>query len=195
MLRVGITGGIGTGKSTISRIFELLGVPVYDADSKAKWLMANSPMLKTSIIALFGEESYQGDEVNREYLAEAVFSNEKSLNKLNALVHPAVAADFTTWCANKETNYVLKEAALLIESGSYRELDKLIVVAAPDQLRISRVLARDRQRSREQINQIINKQIEPGKAKSYADFIIHNDESNLIIPQVLSIHQKIMIKG
>jgi len=195
MLRIGITGGIGTGKSTIGRIFELLGIPVYDADSQAKKLMVNNSALKKSIINVFGKDSYLGDELNREYLGEKIFKDEKRVNQLNALVHPAVALDFKYWCSDKELKYVIKEAALLFETGSYQDLDFTILVVAPEDLRINRIKKRDPQRSKELIQNIIDNQIDVEKAKSYADFIIFNDETHMIIPQVLTIHDRIIKKG
>lgn len=188
---VGITGGIGAGKSTITEIFKLLGVPVYDADSKAKNLMINDKELVQRIIQLFGEESYHNGDLNRKYLAERVFSSENETARLNALVHPAVARDFKSWSDQQSSVYILKEAALLFESGSYKELEKVILVSAPEELRISRVQKRDPQRSLGQIKNIIERQMDQVEALTQADEVIYNDESNLLIPQVIAIDKKI----
>ena len=192
---VGITGGIGAGKSTVSRIFKLLGIPVYDADSRAKALMSESPALSQAIIKEFGPRAYRQGHLNRQYLAEKVFTDEKLVAKLNALVHPAVADDFSTWYQHQHTAYVLKEAALLFETGSYQSLDATILVTCPLETRIARVQQRDPQRSSEQINNIMARQIPVAAAKKLADYIIYNDEKTMLIPQVLTLHNKLRQKA
>jgi dephospho-CoA kinase len=190
---VGITGGIGAGKTLVSSIFSLLSVPVYNADDRAKWLMINNLPLKLKISEAFGHAAYFEDgRLNRQYLAEIVFSDPKKTAVINGLVHPAVAKDFMTWAHNQQTRFVLKEAALLFEAGSNKGLDYIIHVTAPEALRIKRVSARDPQRGTDQIRHIIAKQFSDKKKNMLADFIITNDESVLVIPQVLKIHQKIM---
>jgi dephospho-CoA kinase len=190
-LQVGITGGIGSGKSTVSEIFACLGVPVYDADSRAKNLMNTNAKLMEQIKSEFGDQAYEkSGQVNRKYLAEHVFGFPERLEKLNSLVHPQVAEDFSEWAdANKSSSYVLKEAALLYESGSARNLNKIIAVVAPDRIRISRVMKRDN-RSETEIKNIIDRQLSQDKIRALADFVIVNDESSLIIPQVLELHKK-----
>lgn len=191
-LLIGITGGIGAGKSTVARVFALLGIPIYYADDRAKWLMGNAPELKQQIIAAFGEESYLPEgSLNRSFLAEQVFSNPEKTTVINGLVHPAVKADFESWAEKQDSPYVLKEAALLVETGSYKELDKLITVTAPQEVRISRVLQRDPQRSREQVLSIMDKQSSDSKKNKLADFIVTNTEDRLLIPQVLRIHEQL----
>ena len=182
---VGITGGIGTGKSLVSRIFQILGAPVYDADSRAKWLMENDRDLTEQIKARFGQQAFLEKKLNRLYLAKTVFNNQLALKALNALVHPAVALDFESWAAEQNTSYVIKEAALLIESGSYNNLDSLIVVTAPESLRFQRVLARDPHRSAEDLQAIIDKQLADTEKIAKANHVIINDESSLIIPEVI----------
>ena len=189
LLRIGITGGIGSGKSTVARIFSLLGVPVYNADERAKWLMVHDENLISNIITQFGQDSYIDGQLNRQYLAEKVFKDELLVEKLNTLVHPAVASDFADWSSNYSSGYVLKEAALLFETGSYNELDATILVASPIELRIKRIEKRDPQRSREQIENIISRQIAIDEALSLADYVIDNDDSKLLIPQVLGLHR------
>ena len=195
LLRIGITGGIGSGKSTVAHIFSLLGVPVYNADDRAKWLMVNDDSLVSSIITEFGSDSYIDGQLNRQYLAEKVFKDEDLVKKLNALVHPAVASDFAGWSSEYNSGYVLKEAALLFETGSYLELDATILITAPFELRIKRIQNRDPQRSIEQIENIIARQIDVAKAKTLASYAIDNNESKLIIPQVLRVHNTIQKKG
>jgi len=194
LLRIGITGGIGSGKSTVARIFSLLGVPVYNADERAKWLMVHDENLISNIITQFGQDSYIDGQLNRQYLAEKVFKDELLVEKLNTLVHPAVASDFADWSSNYSSGYVLKEAALLFETGSYNELDATILVASPIELRIKRIEKRDPQRSREQIENIISRQIAIDEALSLADYVIDNDDSKLLIPQVLGLHRLTITK-
>ncbi len=189
-LQIGVTGGIGAGKSLICAIFARLGVPVYDADHHAKALMTTDGILISQIKKEFGDLAYHPDGVlNRSYLADHVFHDEEKLEKLNSLVHPRVAVDYAGWVdRHKRSPYVLKEAALLFESGSYRLLDKIIVVSAPVSIRQARVLKRDPHRSVEQFKGIVEKQMPEAEKLSRADYIIMNDESALVIPQVLRLH-------
>ena len=190
--KVGITGGIGAGKSIISKIFKLLGIPVYDADSRAKWLMNHESGLKKEIINLFGAEAYTSEGLNRTFIAKQTFNNQSKLEQLNALVHPAVGKDYVDWEKEQKSPYTLKEAALLFEAGSFKDLDLIIVVSAPEELRIERVLKRDTHRTREDIKAIISKQWPQREKEEKANFVIENDGSSLIIPQVLKIHEKIL---
>jgi dephospho-CoA kinase len=192
-LRVGLTGGIGTGKSTVARIFRLLGVPVYDADSMAKRLMEEEEELITAIKMEFGSNSYKDGKLNRQFLAEKVFNNEVLLKKLNAIVHPFVAVHFGNWTNQFGDQFILKEAALLFETGSYHELDHVILVQSPLETRVERIKNRDPQRSSKQILSIIESQIPVEEASSMADFIINNDELHMLIPQVLQL-QKMLVK-
>jgi dephospho-CoA kinase len=192
-LLVGITGGIGAGKSTVARIFHLLSIPIYSADDRAKWLMEHDEDLKHRIIQSFGKNSYNEVGVlNREFVAQEIFSNKENTKKINGLVHPAVKVDFMDWASHQHSPYVLKEAALLFESGSFQDLDKIIHVSSPLKLRISRVLIRDPKRTQEQVNEIIDRQFTDEKKNSMADFIIKNTENKMIIPQVLEIHDKLL---
>ena len=194
-LRVGITGGIGTGKSTVSFIFKLLGVPVYDADTMAKSLMEDDVELITNIKKEFGDESFSGDKLNRQYLTEKVFGNEPLLAKLNAMVHPAVAKHFTGWAAQYSSAFIIKEAALLFETGSYHALDYVILVLSPLEIRINRVKKRDPQRSSDQILSIIERQMPVDEAMELADFVIYNDESHMLIPQVRQLQNELKKKA
>lgn len=189
-LLIGLTGGIGSGKSTIARIFQILGIPTYFADDRAKWLMANEPDLIQVIKATFGQEAYLEDgSVNRVFLSKEVFSDPEKVKKINSLVHPAVAKDFSSWAAKQTSPYVLKEAALIFETGSFKDLDYVINVSSPLKVRIARVLMRDSHRSEEQVNQIINQQMPDETKNEMADFIIKNVDNKLLIPQVLKIHE------
>ena len=140
---VGLTGGIGSGKSTIAKEFAALGIAVFNSDEQAKVLIANNAQVKERIIATFGEEAYQNGEYNRAYIAQIVFNNPKKLGILNGIVHPALAKYFKQWAKKQTSPYVVKEAAILFESGSYKDCDYIITVTAPEQLRIARVMARD----------------------------------------------------
>jgi len=190
-IQIGITGGIGSGKSLICRIFNVLGVPVYDADSRAKKLMTTDGILINQIKKEFGSLCYNDSGVlNRELLSKTVFNNPEKLTLLNSLVHPRVAIDYDQWMLeHSETKYCLKEAALLFEAGSYQVLDKIIVVTAPDELRIKRVLQRDPQRDRTEVEKIIKNQMPQEEKMKKADFVIKNDETELVVPQVLKLHE------
>ena len=191
-IQIGITGGIGSGKSLVCKIFGVLGVPAYDADSRAKNLMTTDGILIDQIKKEFGSLSYDvKGGLNREFLSATVFSKQDKLKQLNALVHPRVAVDYKQWVeAHAGNKYVLKEAALLFESGSYRELDKIILVTAPKEIRIERVLARDNHRTKEDVEKIIRNQISEEEKEAKANFIIRNNESELIVPQVLNLHRR-----
>ena len=192
MLKVGITGGIGSGKSSVCKIFEVLGVPVYYADDRAKALMIHNNELVAGIKAHFGEEAYKNGQLDRTYLADQVFNNKKALAALNGLVHPAVAKDAALW--HKEhlsAPYTLKEAALLFEAGSYKQLDKIIVVTAPKAVRIARVMQRDGVTA-EQVEARMNNQWTEEQKVALADYIITNDGQHELIDQVLQLHKELL---
>ena len=170
---VGITGGIGSGKSTIAAYFNSeFDIPVYYADAEAKALM-NTESLKKAITALLGEEAYQEGQLDRKYVASKVFNDDQLLEQLNDIVHPAVATHFKSWCQAQNAPYVLKEAAILFENGTADALDAVILITAPKQLRIDRVLKRD-QTTPEDIEKRINKQWDDAKKIPLADFVIEN---------------------
>lgn len=193
-LRVGVTGGIGSGKSTVCRIFQSLGVPVYDADTWAKWLIEHDPEVKSGILQLFGTEAYDASGAyQRAWVAGIVFQDACKLAALNALVHPAVECHSSAWHNEQAQNgapYTIKEAALMIESGSYRHLDYLIVVSAPESVRIERVMRRDGA-TEEQVRARISKQMPEAERLKHADWVIHNDGQQLLIPQVWQAHRKL----
>jgi dephospho-CoA kinase len=189
-LQVGITGGIGSGKSTVAKVFAALGVPVYDADSRAKLLMSSDPVLIDQIKKEFGDAAYADGQLNRKYLASQVFGNPERLKKLNSLVHPRVADDYSAWVqshANKK--YVLKEAALLFETGSASQLDTIVVVTAPEALRIKRVMQRDG-RTEVEVMKIISEQWPQEKLLALAQHEIRNDETVAVVPQVMRLHSE-----
>lgn len=187
MIKIGITGGIGSGKSTVCRIFQVLGIPIYNADNEAKYLMSNDKALKSSIINLLGSESYKNNHLNREFIASKVFKDKDLLKKLNALVHPAVKNDFIKWSEKQIAPYVIYEAALMIESGSYKLLDKVIVVTAPLEQRIARVCERDKVHQ-EKVLARINNQLSQEEMLKYADHVITNDGKTSLISQVFELH-------
>jgi dephospho-CoA kinase len=193
-LQIGITGGIGSGKSLVCKIFERLGVPVYDADSHAKRLMTTDGILVSQIKKEFGDLAYDAKgNLNRKYLGDNVFHNEKKLATLNGLVHPRVGADYREWVSrNGGFHYVIKEAALLFEANTHQTLHKIIVVSAPEPLRIQRVLKRDPHRTVEQLKGIVEKQMPESEKLKRADYFIVNDETQLVVPQVLKLHQTFM---
>jgi dephospho-CoA kinase len=191
-LSIGITGGIGSGKTLISRIFRNLGIPVYYSDERARYLMNYEENLIMEIRKTFGPDSFLKGTLNREYLAKEVFGHKEKLEQLNQLVHPAVQQDFSIWqTRQKHAPYSLKEAALLFETGSYRELDRTILVIAPENLRIERILLRDPHRSDADVKKIIASQMADEDKRKLADYIILNDENKLVIPQVIKIHKSL----
>lgn len=190
MLKVGITGNIGSGKTTVSKIFEVLGIPVFYADDAAKNVMVNDPVLIDAIKGTFGKISYFDDgTLNRKHIAAIVFNNEAELDKLNAIVHPATFRAFDNWLPkHQNAPYILKEAALLFESNSYKMCDKTIMVAAPLEMRIKRVMLRDGLPEEEILKREARQFTEEKKLK-LADYSINNNEKELVIPQVLRLHK------
>ena len=192
-LQIGVTGGIGAGKSLVCQIFQALGIPMYNADQRAKWLMNHHQTLIAEIKQHFGKEAYLPDEsLNRKYLSEKVFSNETLLKQLNALVHPKVEEDYQQWVLQQMAPYIVKEAALLIEAGSYKTLDYLITVNAPETVRLRRVLLRDTHRSAQEVQAIMRKQLSDHERAAKADFVIVNDDKSLIVSKILQLHQRFL---
>ena len=189
MLRIGLTGGIGSGKTTIARIFETLGIPVYYADDAAKKLMNTNADLKKYILKHFGEDSYKNNELDRKYLAAIVFNNKEKLELLNSLTHPVTLRDSDNWMNQQTSPYSIKEAALLFESGAEEQLDYVIGVYAPQHIRIKRVMDRDGISAAEVMKRI-SRQIEEERKMKRCDFVITNNEQQFVIPQVLELHEK-----
>ncbi|WP_371135197.1 dephospho-CoA kinase [Daejeonella sp.] len=193
MLKIGITGGIGSGKTTVCKVFELLNVPVFYADDVAKSIMHTDQALKSGILDAFGANSYTSKgELNRTYISSIVFNDKLELEKLNALVHPAVFRAFDTWVSgHKNAPYVIKEAALLYESDAYKMCNQSILVISPIETRISRVKARDGISS-EDIQLRMDRQFSDEQKMKYADHILNNDEKQLLIPQIIELHQQFL---
>lgn len=191
MLKIGLTGGIGSGKSTVARIFETLGIPVYYSDGAAKRLMNEDPVLKQQITAHFGAAAYNQGILDRQYLSRQVFNDREKLALLNSFVHPATIEDAKRWMARQNTAYAIKEAALIFESGSQRDLDYVIGVYAPEPLRIQRAMERD-SISRDQVISRMKNQMEEEKKMGLCDFVIVNDGQKAVLPQVLALHRKFL---
>jgi len=191
MLKVGITGGIGSGKSLVAEMFKVLGIPVLQTDTVAKFLMDNDEALKAAIIARFGEEVYQNGRLNRPFLSSLVFNDTEKLNALNALVHPATVAYGRQWFAEQNAPYAIKEAAIFFESGTYTEIDKMIGIYAPVEIRLQRAMERDHVSETEVKKRMANQMDEDEKMKR-CDYIIINDGTKSIIDQVLQLHEKLV---
>src|SRR5215210_3515588 len=191
MLKIGLTGGIGSGKSVVANIFKVLGIPVFDADTEAKLIMEKDEQLALSIQKLFGEEAYTDKKLNRKYLANIVFDDPDKLEQLNSLVHPAAIHAANTWMNLQTTPYVVKEAALLFESKSASQLDFIIGVYAQKTLRIKRVMERDNATA-EKVVARMSRQIDEEEKMKLCDFIVVNNEEQLVIPQVLQLHEKLL---
>jgi dephospho-CoA kinase len=193
MLKVGLTGGIGSGKSTVAGIFEVLGIPVAYADREAQRIMAEDKVLRQQIIDHFGPEAYAGGQLNRPYLSAQVFSDKEKLALLNSLVHPATIAAGEKWMEQQKDHapYAIREAALIFESDAVRYMDFIIGVYAPPALRVHRVLQRDKL-SREQILQRMRNQIDEDIKMRLCDAVIYNDEQHPVIPQVLELHERLL---
>ncbi len=191
-LRVGITGGIGSGKTTVCRIFEVLEIPVYYADERAKWLMTHDPAVVAQLKALFGPDAYDaGGNLQRAYIAQIVFNDPDKLSQLNTIVHPAVGEDAKKWMqAQQNVPYTLREAALIFETGIDRQLDYVIVVTAPEALRVQRVVERDRT-APEAVKARIAQQMPEAEKVRRADFVIINDGQQSLIRQVLAVHREL----
>ena len=189
---IGITGGIGSGKSTVSEIFKHLGYKIYNSDLRAKELI-KEPDIKDKLVKAFGDKILKNDTLDKELLSEIIFENKSARKKINSIVHPEVKKDFKNWVKENSNNKILfKESALLIESETYKELDKIILIIADKGLRVSRVLARDKNRSKKEIDAIIDNQIDEKEATKQADIIIENDQKNMLLPKVIKCLDKLL---
>ena len=192
-MKVGITGGIGSGKSTVAKVFEVLGIPVYYADAAAKRLMNKNESLITRLKKEFGDETYVDRILNRKYLSGLVFKNEQKMALLNSIVHPVTLRDSDEWMLQQTTPYALKEAALIFESGANKQLDCVIGVYAPAPLRQQRILERDHA-TVEEIKARMENQMDEEEKMRLCDYVITNDEQELVVPQVIQIHQELIAK-
>jgi len=190
MIKIGVTGGIGSGKSIVCKVFECLGVSIYNADQRAKALMQQDESVVSQIKAAFGAASYKDGRLNRDYLAEKVFNDQEQLKTLNAIVHPAVGRDFESWAMEQAPPYVIKEAALIFESQSHQSLNHVICVSAPESLRVHRVLMRDAYRTKAEIQNIMSNQLPESEKVNMADYVIINDDQQMVVPQILKIHHQ-----
>ncbi|MDZ4796419.1 MAG: dephospho-CoA kinase [Bacteroidota bacterium] len=189
MIKIGLTGGIGSGKTTVAKVFETLGIPVFYADDRAKHLMNTDPSLKALVMEHFGKEAYKNEELDRKFLASIVFNNKEKLALLNSLTHPATIRDAEEWMSRQISLYTIKEAALLFESGAAEQLDHIIGVYAPQDIRIKRVMQRD-QLPVEEIMKRISRQMDEEMKMKRCDFVITNNDQQLVIPQVLELHKR-----
>jgi dephospho-CoA kinase len=191
MLKIGLTGGMGSGKTTVSKIFSILGIPVFYADEAAKTIMNENAALKKGIINLFGKEAYTNDILNRKYISGIVFNDKFKLEQLNALVHPVTIAAADEWANAQSSAYIIKEAALMFESPAAANLDYIIGVYAPQHLRLQRVMDRDNV-LREAVLARMNNQLDETIKMKLCDFVIINDEQTAVLPQVLELHKKFL---
>ena len=187
MKRIGLTGNIGSGKTTVASCFEILGIAVFNADKQAKLLMNKDVNLKQSLIAEFGKEVFLNNELNRKYLSKLAFNDDLVLKRLNALVHPVVQEAFEKWSIQQSGAYVIKEAAILFESNTYQSLDAIICISCPEEIRLKRILKRD-DLSEKDLRQRMSHQWAEEKKISLSDYVITNDDSSLVMPQILSVH-------
>jgi dephospho-CoA kinase len=192
LLKLGLTGGIGSGKSTVAHVFEVLGIPVYYADDVAKEIMNTDEELKQQLILHFGHDAYEADKLNRQYISSIVFKDKEKLALLNSLVHPATIRAAEQWMRKQTTAYAIKEAALRFESGSQQQLDYVIGVHAPQELRLSRTMQRDKI-TREEVLKRMSSQMDEEEKMELCNFVIQNDEQHALLPQVLALHEELVI--
>lgn len=192
---IGITGGIGAGKSTVSTICKHLGFKVYNSDQRAKEIVSEDSIIKKKLISFFGNNIYKNGVLNRKFLSDKIFNDKSSLQQINSIIHPAVKKDFNSWVINNSNEKILfKESALLLESGAYKELDKIILIVSDKNLRVSRVLNRDQNRSKKEIESIIDKQIDEVDAIKYADIVIDNNHKKMLLPSVIKEIEKLIVE-
>ena len=191
MIVVGLTGGIGSGKTTVAKQFELLGIPIYIADEEAKKLMNRSKIIKRKLIELFGNEAYVDNQLNRAFIADIIFKNKEYLQKMNAIIHPRVAKHFNKWMKKQSAPYVIKEVAILFENGGYEFCDYVITVIAPKKLRLSRLLKRDNT-TKNKIEAIIKNQWTDEQKVKLSQFVITNEDLENTKKQVVKVHNQLL---
>ena len=190
-LKIGITGGIGSGKTTVTKILKTLGVPIFNSDEYGKKLLTSNEIVIRKIIENFGKDIISKNKIDTQKLGKIVFSNKKKLELLNNIIHPQVFLAFNNWLLQQKTKYIIKESAILFESNIYKRLDKIILIKAPVSLRIKRVSKRD-QRSVSEIQKIIKNQVSIDKIVKYADYIVNNNEKSLLTPKIIKIHEEVL---
>ena len=193
MLKVGITGGIGSGKSMVCQVFETLGIPVFYADRAGRYLMENDATIIDAVKELFGNDIYDNGQLNREKVGSIVFKQPEILQRLNTIVHPAVIMYGRQWMQSQSTSYAIKEAAIFFESGSYKDMDVMIGVYAPRKLRVLRILERD-QSTQEKVLERMSQQMDEDEKMSRCDYVITNDDVQAVIPQVLKVHEELLAR-
>ena len=192
---IGITGGVGAGKSTVSTICKHLGFKVYNSDQRAKEIVSEDSIIKKKLISFFGNNIFKNGVLDRKFLSDKIFNDKSSLQQINSIIHPAVKKDFNSWVINNSNKKILfKESALLLESGAYKELDKIILIVSDKNLRVSRVLNRDQNRSKKEIESIIDKQIDEVDAIKYADIVIDNNHKKMLLPSVIKEIEKLIVE-
>jgi len=192
MLKIGITGGIGAGKSVVCKILSEWGIPIFYADSRAKIIIDTDKSVKQKIQNIFGKYVFNlSGTLNNENLAKIVFNDKTSLEKLNKIVHPLVKEDFQKWAEGQNSPYVVEEAAILFESGSYRMMDKTIMIYCEKEIRIERIIKRNRF-TREKIERIMSNQMDDEEKCKKADYVVLNNEKTLLLPQLLKIHNELI---
>ena len=191
---VGITGGIGSGKTTVSNIFSHLGYKVYNSDERAKYLMQTNNKIIRKITGLLGDTSYSKGKLEKKMISHAIFNNKSLIEKINSIVHPETIKDFNSWVSKNKDSILIKESALIYQSGSYKDLDEVILVEARDEIRIERVLKRDKQREKDEILKIIKNQKLKNKEDFNPDYILENNGEDLLLPKVIEIIEKLKSK-
>ena len=191
MLNVGLTGGIGSGKTIASKIFEILGIPVYQADEAAKSLMESNPILKNQLIEHFSENAFVDGKLNRKYIADIIFNDKEKLHLINSLVHPYTIQDGIEWMKKQTTPYAIKEAALIFESGTQSNFDYIIGISSPQSMRLNRTIKRDNT-NRELILEKMEHQLDEQVKMKLCDFVLQNDEKTLLTTQVIAVHEKLI---
>ena len=191
---VGITGGIGSGKTTVSNIFSHLGYKVYNSDERAKYLMQTNDKIIREITALLGDSAYSKGALEKTIIAQAIFNNKSLIEKINSIVHPETIKDFNSWVSENKDSILVKESALIYQSGSYKDLDEIILVEARDEIRIERVLKRDKHKDKDEILKIIRSQKLKNKEDLNPDYILENNGEDLLLPKVIEIIEKLKSK-
>ena len=190
-LKIGLTGGVGSGKTTVSNILKSLGVDIFNSDQYGKQVLQENKIVQDKIYSIFGQGIISNGDIDRKKLAEIVFKKKSKLQLLNKIIHPIVIQEFNKWYSQKCSHYIIKESALLFESKTFHDLDAIILITGPIELRINRVYHRDH-RSRREIINIIKNQVKVKEVKGHCDYLINNNEKTLLTPKVIQLHEQLM---